>query len=292
MPKRKLPALLCGLLASAGAAQPPPSAGLHSRVESPPGVTVGSASAPARLVARVVKRFPHATDAFTEGLVFHEGQLYESTGKQSSLRRLSLEKAAPAWMERIGGTFAEGLASDGKQLYQLTWKDGKLFTWAGSPPRRQRTLGYSGEGWGLCYLNGKLIRSDGSPTLHLHEPSDFREVGQLRVTYKGKPLSWLNELECVDGAIYANLWVRSIPEVKTSDIAQIDPASGAVVALIDGSELVREVRRTVSDPDASFNGIAIEPATGRTFVTGKNWPTLFEVKFEPAPTASAPASPR
>lgn len=237
-----------------------------------------SGTRPRRLVARVVREYPHATDAFTQGLVFHQGSLFESTGRQGSLRRLSLEQARPTWMQQIPGTFPEGLASDGERLLQLTWHDEQLLTWKGSPPTRQQTLRYQGEGWGLCYRKGRFVRSDGSTTLHLHEPVSFREVGTLKVTLGGTPplRAPLNELECTEDTIYANLW-------HSSDIYQIDPDSGAVVAVIDASELSRRVGPALRDPEAVLNGIAIEPGTGRIFLTGKYWPTLFEVRFEPAP---------
>ena len=257
-------ALLCVLCTEAMSA-PAPSAG--KKVPQP-----------RRLVARVVQEYPHATDAFTQGLVFHQGSLFESTGRQGSLRRLSLERAEPTWIQQIQGTFPEGLASDGKRLLQLTWKDQELLTWTGSPPIRQPTLRYRGEGWGLCYRKGLFVRSDGSTTLRLHEPGNFREVATLEVTLGGTPQlrAQLNELECTEDAIYANIW-------HSSDIYQIDPGSGAVVAVIDASELSRRVAPALEDSEAVLNGIAIEPGTGRIFLTGKYWPTLFEVRFEPVP---------
>jgi glutamine cyclotransferase len=238
-------------------------------------------------VARIVQRYPHATDAFTQGLVFHEGSLYESTGQvgRGSLRRLSLEQAAPVWMESVPDVFPEGLASDGSRLFQLTWRNGQLYTWAGSPPSRQGTLTYEGEGWGLCYRKGQLVRSTGSAVLRFHDPTRFTEQSWVRVTLQGQPVDWLNELECTDDAIYANVWV-STPLMKNSTIVQINPETGEVEALIDASALVREVDVASKEPDAVLNGIAIEPGSQRIFLTGKYWPTLFEVVFEPAPTSS------
>lgn len=268
MPMRTLTALLCALLAGCSTASVPQT------VERP---------TPRQLVARVVQRYPHASDAFTQGLVFHEGSLYESTGQEGSLRRLSLEQAPPVWMERVPGVFPEGLASDGTRLFQLTWQSEQLLVWAGSPPRREKSLPYSGEGWGLCYRQGKLVRSDGSAWLRFHEPERFEEERRLQVTLQGEPVLWLNELECTEDAIYANVWV-STRLLKSSTIVQIDPETGNVVALIDASALVREVPIAAEEPDAVLNGIAIEPGSQRIFLTGKYWPTLFEVVFEPAPT--------
>lgn len=104
----------------------------------------GSVQEPVRRVAHIIREYPHATNAFTQGLVFHQGHLFESTGHQGTLRQLSLESAQPVWMERLGNIFAEGLASDGERLYQLTWTEGLLFTWSGMPPQRERTTRYSG----------------------------------------------------------------------------------------------------------------------------------------------------
>ena len=272
MPMRPLPALLCALLAGCS---------------TPGGTPAGEGPAPRQLVARIVQRYPHATDAFTQGLVFHEGSLYESTGKEGtgSLRRLSLEQAAPLWMESLPGVFPEGLASDGARLYQLTWRNERLFTWAGSPPSRQATLTYAGEGWGLCHWKGLLVRSDGSALLRFHDPARFAEQKQLRVTLQGQPVYWLNELACNEDAIYANVRVRT-PLMKNSTIVQIGPEAGEVVALLDASALAREVPVAGEEPDAVLNGIAIEPESQRIFLTGKYWPTLFEVVFEPAPTSA------
>jgi glutamine cyclotransferase len=264
MPMRFLTALLCALCAGCGPSR-------RSCVE------------PQQLVARIVQRYPHATDAFTQGLVFHQGGLFESTGVvgQGSLRHLSLEQAQPLWMEHIAAVFPEGLASDGQRLFQLTWTEQQLFVWTGSPPTLERTLTYSGEGWGLCFRQGSLIRSDGTATLRFHSPTDFQETGRIEVTLRGEPLDNLNELECTEDAIYANVWGEL-------SLVSIDPATGTVAAVIDASDLVREVEDELSSPEGVLNGIAIEPASQRIFLTGKYWPTLFEVVFEPAPTSPAP----
>ncbi|GHG98074.1 glutaminyl-peptide cyclotransferase [Comamonas sp. JC664] len=228
---------------------------------------------PVRRVARIVRAYPHATDAFTQGLVFHKGLLFESTGHQGTLRQLSLETAQPVWMERLGNIFAEGLASDGERLYQLTWTEGLLFTWSGMPPQRERTTRYSGEGWGLCFWEGKLVRSDGSHVLTFHEPEGFTQVGSVEVKLRGEPVELINELECVNGVIYANIW-------HSSDVLEIDPATGTVVGIIDASDLTRAVAGQVTSHEAVLNGIAVEPGTGRIFMTGKLWPRIFEVRLD------------
>lgn len=230
---------------------------------------------PRRLVARIVREYPHATDAFTQGLVFYQGHLFESTGREGTLRQLSLDSATPVWMEALGDIFTEGLASDGERLYQLTWTEGVLYTWSGLPPRQERTTRYEGDGWGLCYRDGKLVRSDGTPTLTFHEVEGFRPVGSVEVTLRGVPQEQLNELECVGDSIYANVW-------HSSNVLEIDPATGRVVAVIDASALTRAVQAQLSSREAVLNGIAVEPGTGRVFMTGKLWPKLFEVSLEPS----------
>ncbi|WP_241758723.1 glutaminyl-peptide cyclotransferase [Pyxidicoccus parkwayensis] len=230
---------------------------------------------PQRRVARIVREYPHSTEAFTQGLVFHQGRLYESTGHQGTLRQLSFDKAEPVWLEPLGNIFTEGLASDGERLYQLTWTEGLLYTWRGDPPKRERTTRYAGDGWGLCYWEGKLVRSDGSSTLTFHAPEDFRPLGTVEVTLQGQPMDQLNELECANGVIYANVW-------HSSEVLEIDPNTGHVVAVIDASELTRNVAPQLRSTEAVLNGIAVEPGTGRMFMTGKLWPKLFEVRLEPA----------
>jgi glutamine cyclotransferase len=248
----------------------------HRSVPEQPQVPVEEGRAPVRRVARIVAEYPHATDAFTQGLVFHQGLLFESTGHEGTLRQLSFESAEPVWMEELGDIFTEGLASDGERLYQLTWTEGLLFTWSGLPPRRERTTPYAGDGWGLCFWEGKLVRSDGTSTLTIHALDDFRPLGTVEVTLDGQPLDQLNELECANGVIYANVW-------HSTDVVEIDPATGHVVAIIDASELMRAVAPYLRSREAVLNGIAVEPGTGRMFMTGKLWPKLFEVRLEPAP---------
>ncbi|MCP3104476.1 glutaminyl-peptide cyclotransferase [Myxococcus sp. K15C18031901] len=251
---------LCALVACCGPA--------HQRApESAPDV------APRHKVARIVREYPHSTQAFTQGLVFHQGRLFESTGREGTLRELSFDTADPLWVRPLGQVFTEGLASDGERLYQLTWTEGTLYTWSGLPPEQVATTRYTGEGWGLCYGQGRLVRSDGSATLTFHEPVGFKPVGSVPVTLQGQPVDQLNELECANGVVYANVWF-------TTDVLEIDPATGKVVAVIDASALRRAVAGQLKDHEAVLNGIAVEPGTGRMFMTGKLWPKLFEVRLE------------
>lgn len=230
---------------------------------------------PQQLVARIVHTYPHDPTAFTQGLQFHQGQLYESTGEEGDLRRISLEQAAPLWVQPLPDVFPEGLASDGTRLYQLTWQDETLYVWNGTPPAKEKQVTYTGEGWGLCFWQGQLVRSDGTATLRFHDPKDFRVKSQVQVTLKGTPQERLNELECAEDGVYANVWY-------SDRVLKIDYATGRVLAVIDASELVAAVRGRIQGNGAVLNGIAKEPGTGRLFFTGKLWPDLFEVKLEPA----------
>jgi glutamine cyclotransferase len=243
---------------------------------APAAATVPAAPRPAILVARVVARYPHDRGAFTEGLIWSDGSLYESVGKegQSEVRRVRLTDGKVLARARIpAAQFGEGLARWHDQLISLTWHEGIAHRW------NARTLAavgeghYPGEGWGLTNLGDVLVESDGSATLKRIDPATFRVVGQVPVTLAGKPLDQLNELEAVDGALLANVW-------RTPWLVRIDPATGRVTAIVDLRPLVAEVGAT--DPDAVANGIAWDPAKRRLFITGKLWPTLFEVALTPA----------
>ncbi len=221
----------------------------------------------------VVKSYPHDPAAFTEGLLFQDGALFESTGLegQSELREVDLNTGKVLRRRALApNLFGEGLASLGGLLYQLTWttKLGYVYDEASFKPLR--TFNYATEGWGLTQDGTNLIRSDGSSTLTFHKPGSFEVVRQLKVTAGGKPVDNLNELEYVKGAILANIWL-------TDRVARIDPQSGQVTAWYDLSKLSASIPGRGSDDVP--NGIAYDAGTGRLFVTGKRWPTLFEVRL-------------
>lgn len=225
---------------------------------------------------RVVNRFPHDPNAFTQGLVFHEGVLYESTGLngQSSLRRVSLETGEVLARRDIDARyFAEGLALWRDSLIQLTWQAGTAFVYDRSSLEPTGTLSYTGEGWGLASDGQKLILSDGGPDgeLRFLDPETFAETGRLVVRDRGAPVNFLNELEVVGDEIFANVW-------QTERIARISPETGDVTGWIDLTGLLPAAER--SHPDAVLNGIAWDAANDRLFVTGKLWPTLFEIRLE------------
>ena len=224
---------------------------------------------------RVVNSYPHDTAAFTQGLIFHQGFLFESTGLQgrSTLRRVKLETGEVVQQHRVDMPhFAEGLTEWNGQLVQLTWQSNTAFVYDLASFARRRTFGYAGEGWGLTHDREGFILSDGTEQLRFLQPDSFREVRRVTVTDGGVPVSDLNELEYVRGEVYANVW-------QTDRIARISPESGRVVGWIDLRGLMSAGDRL--DPDAVLNGIAYDAASNRLFVTGKLWPRLFEIEVVP-----------
>lgn len=234
--------------------------------------------APPVLGHRVLQEYPHDPLAFTQGLFFHDGTLYESTGLRgaSTLRRVALETGEVLQQRPLLPTlFGEGAAlADGK-IYQLTWQAGLGFVYDLESFRLLREFRYAGEGWGLTFDGERLIMSDGTDTLRFLDPETLRETGRLRVRADGAPLDRLNELEWIEGEIWANLWTED-------RIARIHPETGAVLAFVDLEGLLDPADR-LPDSDV-LNGIAWDPEGRRLFVTGKKWPTLFEIEtVAPAP---------
>ena len=224
---------------------------------------------------RVINRYPHDPGAFTEGLVFSNGNLYESTGLlgRSSLRRVDLQTGAVLQSLALGpDVFGEGLTVFQNRLIQLTWQSHTGFVYALDSFDLLRQFSYPGEGWGLTQDGQRLIMSDGTSTLRFLDPETLAETGHLDVRANGDSVSLLNELEYVDGEIYANIW-------KTDRIARIDPQTGQVVAWIDLSGLISPQERP--NAEAVLNGIAYDAAGRRLFVTGKLWPRLFEIVLVP-----------
>jgi glutamine cyclotransferase len=223
---------------------------------------------------RVLRRLPHDPGAYTQGLVFHEGVLLESTGRrgESSVRIVQPETGQVSKIRNLPEEyFGEGLALVGAELVQLTWQSGTAFVYDAQSLELLRTFEYSGEGWGLCFDGESLYMSDGSATLTRRNPATFEILEEIPVTRNGFPVWRLNELECVGGEIFANIY-------QTDQIVRIDKASGAVSGEMDGYGLSVASRRA-PDPEAVFNGIAYDPATGHFFVTGKLWPDLFEIEI-------------
>ncbi|MDZ7707000.1 MAG: glutaminyl-peptide cyclotransferase [Trueperaceae bacterium] len=236
-------------------------------------------SPPTELSAEEVARYPHDAAAFTQGLVWHDGALYESTGLygESSLRRVDLDTGAVDEIRYLDAdVFAEGLARVGDTLVQLTWRAQRAYRWPlggfarGDPPQSVHT--YQGEGWGLCHDGERLVRSDGTPRLTFHDPDDFRSLGSVDVTVGGEPLPRLNELECVGDAIWANVWYED-------RIVRIDPSSGRVEAWLDLSGLLTPAQRAEVGPQGVLNGLAWRSDTETMLVTGKLWPVVVELRI-------------
>lgn len=220
----------------------------------------------------VIAEFPHDPTAFTEGLEFDGPALYESTGLlgQSQLREIDPATGAVLRAASLPPEFfGEGIAVVGDRIWQLTWRNGVAIEWDKSTLTPLRNVPMNGEGWGLCYDGQRLVRSDGTNKLHFHDPTSFAETGSVDVTYMGNPYFLLNELECVDGQVYANVF-------GTDQIARIDPTSGQVVAIVNASGLLDDARRAHTDD--VLNGIAYA-GNGEYVLTGKNWPTMFRVRF-------------
>jgi len=224
---------------------------------------------------RVIHAYPHDQHAFTQGLVYVDGQLYESTGikGQSTLREEDLETGRILRMQLVSDQyFAEGLTDWKNTLIQLTWQSHIAFVYDRATFRLLRTFRYDGEGWGLTHDAKSLILSDGTATLRFFDPDTFKEVRRINVIDHGKPITQLNELEYVQGEIYANVW-------HTDRIARISPATGHVIGWIDLKGLMP--RDLLSSAEAVLNGIAYDATHNRLFVTGKLWPKIFEIKVVP-----------
>jgi glutaminyl-peptide cyclotransferase len=220
--------------------------------------------------------YPHDPSAFTEGLFYLRGDLFESTGLEgrSGLRRVRLQDGAVLQSQTIApNLFGEGIVNWGGEIVSLTWRDQVGFRWDLKSFALKSSFRYAGEGWALTQDGKHLIMSDGSPILKVLDPVTFREVRHIRVTADGRPVENLNELEWVKGEILANIW-------QTHRIARIDPATGKVKAWIDLTGLPETL--SSANPDAVLNGIAYDREHNRLFVTGKEWPHLYEIRLTPA----------
>lgn len=222
---------------------------------------------------RVVKEYPHDPKAYCQGLVFDNGLLHESTGQYgtSSVRTVELESGKVLRKTELsGGYFGEGLALVGDKLIQLTWEQGVARVYRRDTLEPLNDFRYEGEGWGLAFDGKELIMSDGSEVLTFRDPATFQELRRVRVLSRGAPLVMLNELEMVEGELWANIW-------KKDYIARIDPERGEVLGFVDLAGIFD--KKSVPNEDAVLNGIAYDPKAKRLFVTGKLWPKLFEVEL-------------
>jgi len=221
----------------------------------------------------VVHAYPHDRYAFTQGLLYLNGFLYESTGlyNQSSIRKARLETGEVLQKREIPEAyFGEGIVNWRDHLIEITWTTQAGFVYDLASFGLEREFQYAGEGWGLTQDGKRIIMSDGTSQLRFWDPQSLRETGRITVTADGAPVKNLNELEWVNGEIYANVW-------QTDRIARIDPVSGKVAGWIDCTGLLAAADRTGQED--VLNGIAYDAKTGRLFVTGKNWPKLFEIRL-------------
>jgi len=220
-----------------------------------------------------VEVFPHDPNAFTQGLVIHDGYFYEGTGQygRSSLRKVAI---ASGDVERIAtldaSYFGEGITILGDRIYQLTWQQGIGFVYDLETFANVGSFRYTGEGWGLTHDGEHLIMSDGTASLRFLDPETFEVVRAVEVSDGGRPVARLNELEYVEGEVWSNVWYDD-------RIARIDPDTGTVIGWIDLASLYPRSRRGSEDV---LNGIAYDATAKRTFVTGNNWTILLELRFD------------
>ena len=233
-----------------------------------------TASAP-QYTYKILKVFPHDPGAYTQGLVYKEGFLYEGTGLngRSSVRKVQLESGEV--LQRVDlppEFFGEGIALLRGKIFQLTWKAGTGFIYDDHDFHLLRKFSYPGEGWGLTTDGRLLYMSDGTPEIRVLNPESLKEVRRIKVHDGTSPVAELNELEIINGEIFANVW-------QTDRIARISPHTGKVVGWIDLSGILSPMYRRT--PDAVLNGIAYDAQGKRLFVTGKLWPNIFEIKLIP-----------
>lgn len=233
---------------------------------------VAAPDAPSQLRITVLGEVPHDTAAFTQGLEFDGPALLETTGLvgRSQLRELdpatgAVRRSAPL----PDAYFGEGMTAVGDHLWQVTYRDGVAIEWDATTFAPVREVPIDGEGWGVCFDGGRIVRSDGTDRLRFVTPADFTESGSVAVTRPdGESVAGINELECVDGQVWANVW-------PTDEIIRIDPGTGAVTASVDASTL------RGGEPDSNvLNGIAYA-GDGQYLITGKNWSTMYRVRFDP-----------
>jgi glutamine cyclotransferase len=225
---------------------------------------------------RVVKTYPHDRSAFTQGLEYRDGFLYEGTGQvgRSTLRKVKLETGDVLQSYDLPQPFfGEGITVLPQQILQLTWQSQTGFIYDKTNFRVVKSFSYPGEGWGMTNDGKQIYMSDGTAQIRVWDLASLKEIKRINVSDMGKPVTQLNELEFVRGEIWANVW-------QTDRIARISPGDGRVLGWIDLTDILPKAER--SNSDAVLNGIAYDATTDRIFVTGKLWPKLFEIKLTPA----------
>ncbi len=235
-----------------------------------------SVAAVESLAVRVHRTIPHDAEAFTQGLLWWDGKLYESTGRRGHSELRQLDPATGRVQRRASLPvfyFGEGLARFEDRLVMLTWHAERAFVFRLDDFGKLATHAYSGQGWGLCHDGSRFVMSDGSHRLTFRDSESFAAIGAVAVTLDGVPLALLNELECVGDAVYANVFQHDF-------LVRIDPVSGRATQRIDASGLLSAEAARRADV---LNGIAYDPAAKRFYLTGKLWPTMFEATFETRP---------
>lgn len=263
-----------GLALSACSSTPDADRDAESAASATHEAATTAAPAVEHLKARVVERLDYDESLFTQGLEADaDGNLLVGTGRygESGVHRLVPGETSPQQSTALADDqFGEGITRSGDTLWQLTWKSGTALSFDAETLQPTGSAEYSGEGWGLCDMGDRLALSDGTSTLRFVDPESFDELDRVTVTLDGQEVDELNELECVDGQIYANVWF-------STDIMRIDPATGTVNAVIDASGLDNNA---AANPDNVLNGIAHIPGTDEYYLTGKRWPDLYRVTFE------------
>ena len=232
---------------------------------------------------QVVRTFPHSTESYTEGFFYLDGLFYEGTGLTGRSALLVTQPESGTVVQHLDlpeQYFGEGIVSFGPNLYEWTWQSHVGFVYDRFSLRPIRQFDYSGEGWGMTHDARAIITSDGTDTLRFRDPATFREIRHIVVRDEGKPVKELNELEYVKGEIYANVW-------HSDRIAQISPKDGRVLGWIDLTGLLADEQRR--NAESVLNGIAYDARHDRLFVTGKQWPTIFEIRVVDRAKAKAGA---
>jgi glutamine cyclotransferase len=234
------------------------------------------APGPSLSPAAVVGELPHDRTAFTQGLAFWQGRLFEGTGQYGESIVRELDPGSGRELRRValdGKDFGEGITIWNGRLYQLTWQEHRCLVYDAASLHRLDELTYEGEGWGLTNDGTSLIMSDGSEWIRYRDPASFRVTRSIRVTLAGHPVPRLNELEYIHDEIWANVWYSAM-------ILRIAPGDGHVIAILDASNIVDRTARA-NDVDDVLNGIAFDPASGGLLVTGKRWPAIYKVALPP-----------
>ncbi len=220
---------------------------------------------------RIVQSYPHDPASFTQGLFWDDGHLYEGTGQygQSRVARIDLKTGKALIQTKLpSDQFGEGITRWGDQIIGVTWQNGIGNRWSIKDLKRVGTFRYDGEGWGLTMVEGSLVLSDGSSQLRFLDPATMKEQRRVTVRFGGRPLAMINELETIDGQVWANIWMTDL-------IVRIDPASGDIKSYIDLTGLKADAG--ARGGDSVLNGIAWDAKKKRLFVTGKYWPKLYEI---------------